>query len=108
MLIAHPQGELPSKPCFADLVRYVYRMMYIFLYIQDCYEQLYKAGMKGYIRNAPRYYDYYHQKFWIVDNTTVHLSTGVCMCACVHIMCLYACVCICVHASIHMFVHACV
>lgn len=33
--------------------------------------------MKGYVRKAPSYYSYSHEKFWIVDNTTVHLSTGM-------------------------------
>ena len=64
-------------------------------YLQACYQQLYTAGMKGYLRYAPNYYQYSHQKFWIVDNTTVHLSTGTCVyvraCACVvwteHCMC---------------------
>ena len=66
------------------------------MYTQDCYKQLYNAGMKGLVRKAPKYYEYYHQKFWIVDNTTVHLSTGlsVCACVCVRMVCLSVYVCI--------------
>ena len=67
--------------------------MCIHVYTQDCYKQLYGAGMKGYVRKAPHYYDYYHQKFWIVDNTTIHLSTGV--------------LSVCMRASVHMFVCMC-
>ena len=54
--------------------------------------------MKGYIRKAPHYYDYYHQKFWIVDNTTVHLSTGVWLCVCV-----CACVRACMRVSVTVY-----
>ena len=30
------------------------------------------------IQKTPSYYSFSHQKFWIVDNTTVHLSSGEC------------------------------
>ena len=64
------------------------------LHTQDCYKKLYDAGMKGDVMKAPHYYDYYHQKFWIVDNTTVHLSTGMCVCVSV-CFCMFAHVCLC-------------
>jgi len=63
--------------------------------LQACYQQLYTAGMKGFLRYAPNYYQYSHQKFWIVDNTTVHLSTGAYM-----YVCLYNCVCTCMGPEI--------
>lgn len=37
---------------------------------------LYNAGMKGMIRKTYGGFEFSHQKFWIVDNTEVHLSTG--------------------------------
>ena len=71
---------------------------------QDCYKKLYTAGMNGSIRKAPHYYEYYHQKFWIVDNTTVHLSTGLCVCV---RACVLACVCawiVCMYVYVRVYV----
>ena len=63
------------------------------MHLQACYQQLYNAGMAGDIMYAPDYYRYSHEKFWIVDNTTVHLSTGVCVCVCVCVMFVYESMC---------------
>ena len=41
---------------------------------QVCYEKLHKYGLK--IQLTPSYYDYSHQKIWIIDSKEVHLSTG--------------------------------
>lgn len=43
--------------------------------------------MGGQVRYGPSYYRHYHQKFWIVDNTTVHLSSGMDA-----VMCSMACI----------------
>jgi phosphatidylserine/phosphatidylglycerophosphate/cardiolipin synthase-like enzyme len=44
---------------------------------EKCYQKLYDGGMNnGVIQNTPSFYKYSHQKVWIVDNTTVHLSSG--------------------------------
>lgn len=43
---------------------------------QDCYGLLYNNGMKGKIRKALTKFSFAHQKYWIIDNTAVHLSTG--------------------------------
>jgi phosphatidylserine/phosphatidylglycerophosphate/cardiolipin synthase-like enzyme len=43
---------------------------------QVCYSKLYHGGMNGLIQKTPSYYEFSHQKFWIVDNATVHLSSG--------------------------------
>lgn len=45
---------------------------------QDCYSSLYNAGMQGSIRKALTKFSFAHQKYWIVDGTAVHLSTGEC------------------------------
>jgi hypothetical protein len=41
---------------------------------QQCYGKLYAAGLHP--RKTPAYYAYSHQKFFIVDNATLSLSTG--------------------------------
>jgi phosphatidylserine/phosphatidylglycerophosphate/cardiolipin synthase-like enzyme len=41
---------------------------------QVCYKQMYTAGLHP--RRAPSFYSYSHQKFFIIDNTTVSVSTG--------------------------------
>lgn len=41
---------------------------------QVCYSKLYKSGVT--IQKTPSYYEFSHQKFWIVDGKEVHLSTG--------------------------------
>eukprot|EP00698_Gefionella_okellyi_P024067 TRINITY_DN8400_c0_g1_i1.p1 TRINITY_DN8400_c0_g1~~TRINITY_DN8400_c0_g1_i1.p1 ORF type:complete len:444 (+),score=99.21 TRINITY_DN8400_c0_g1_i1:72-1403(+) len=41
---------------------------------QVCYKQLYEAGLT--VRKCGSYYTYSHQKFWVVDNTQVGMSTG--------------------------------
>lgn len=43
---------------------------------QQCYCDLYQQGFKGRIRKALTKFRFAHQKYWIIDNTTVHLSTG--------------------------------
>ena len=43
---------------------------------QDCYGMLYKNGMQGNIRKALTKFSFAHQKYWIIDGTDVHLSTG--------------------------------
>lgn len=45
---------------------------------QECYGTLYNGGMQGKIRKALTKFSFAHQKYWIVDGTEVHLSTGVC------------------------------
>ena len=40
----------------------------------DCYQKLYEN--KVVIQKTPSYYEYSHQKFWIIDREEVHLSTG--------------------------------
>ena len=46
---------------------------------QDCYGSLYDAGMKGSIRKALTKFSFAHQKYWIIDGKSVHLSTGRCV-----------------------------
>ena len=41
---------------------------------QQCYETLYDKGVG--IRKALTKFSFAHQKYWIIDNTDVHLSTG--------------------------------
>ncbi len=43
---------------------------------QDCYKMLYDNGMKGMIRKAYTKFSFAHQKYWIIDNKSIHLSTG--------------------------------
>lgn len=43
---------------------------------QDCYETLYHSGMQGRIRKALAKFSFAHQKYWIIDKKSVHLSTG--------------------------------
>ena len=43
---------------------------------QDCYGLLYNNGMKGRIRKALANFSVTHQKYWIIDEKSVHLSTG--------------------------------
>ena len=43
---------------------------------QDCYGLLYNNGMKGRIRKALTKFSFAHQKYWIIDEKSVHLSTG--------------------------------
>ncbi len=43
---------------------------------QQCYCQLYQHGLKGNIRKALNKFRFAHQKYWITDNSAVHLSTG--------------------------------
>jgi phosphatidylserine/phosphatidylglycerophosphate/cardiolipin synthase-like enzyme len=44
---------------------------------QLCYQKLYNGGMKpGMIQKSYSKFSFSHQKYWIVDGTTVHLSTG--------------------------------
>ena len=43
---------------------------------QECYCQLYNQGLKGSIRKALTKFRFAHQKYWIIDNKVVHLSTG--------------------------------
>lgn len=43
---------------------------------QDCYGSLYDGGMKGSIRKALTKFSFAHQKYWIIDGKSVHLSTG--------------------------------
>ena len=44
---------------------------------QDCYSSLYNGGMKGRIRKALTKFTFAHQKYWIIDGKSVHLSTGM-------------------------------
>ena len=44
---------------------------------QECYQMLYDGGMKGSIRKALTKFMFAHQKYWIIDNNKVHLSTGM-------------------------------
>lgn len=43
---------------------------------QDCYTMLYNNGMQGDIRKALTKFSFSHQKYWIIDRTAIHLSTG--------------------------------
>jgi phosphatidylserine/phosphatidylglycerophosphate/cardiolipin synthase-like enzyme len=43
---------------------------------QDCYKKLYDGGMKGRVQYAYSKFEFSHEKYWIIDSTTVHLSTG--------------------------------
>jgi len=42
---------------------------------QQCYCQLHDSGLKD-IRKALTKFRFAHQKYWIIDNSQVHLSTG--------------------------------
>lgn len=41
---------------------------------QECYERLYKAGLK--VRLTSSVFQYSHQKFWLLDYSQLFLSTG--------------------------------
>lgn len=41
---------------------------------QTCYEIMYNASM--YIRKSPSFYEFSHNKFWIVDGNRLRVSTG--------------------------------
>lgn len=56
---------------------------------QDCYGTLYDAGMKGSIRKALTKFSFAHQKYWIIDGKSVHLSTGIILTAFTCIMTPY-------------------
>ena len=43
---------------------------------QDCYKKLYDGGMQGKVQYAYSKFEFSHEKYWIIDGTTVHLSTG--------------------------------
>lgn len=43
---------------------------------QDCYGMLHDSGMQGMIRKALTKFSFSHQKYWIIDGETIHLSTG--------------------------------
>ncbi len=43
---------------------------------QQCYCQLYQNGMKGNIQKSLNKFRFAHQKYWIIDRKSVHLSTG--------------------------------
>jgi hypothetical protein len=43
---------------------------------QDCYKKLYDGGMAGKVQYAYSKFEFSHEKYWIIDSTTVHLSTG--------------------------------
>jgi hypothetical protein len=45
--------------------------------MQDCYKKLYDGGMKGRVQYAYSKFEFSHEKYWIIDSTTVHLSTGI-------------------------------
>lgn len=44
---------------------------------QACYGMLYNNGMQGCIRKALTKFSFAHQKYWIIDGSAVHLSTGL-------------------------------
>ena len=41
---------------------------------QECYGMLYDSGVS--VRKALTKFSFSHQKYWIIDNKEVHLSTG--------------------------------
>ena len=41
---------------------------------QECYTMLYDNGVS--VRKALTKFSFAHQKYWIIDNKEVHLSTG--------------------------------
>lgn len=44
---------------------------------QQCYGTLYNGGVS--IRKALTKFSFAHQKYWIIDDKEVHLSTGWCL-----------------------------
>lgn len=56
---------------------YDYALTNMTLYLQECYKKLYCNGMKGKVQSAFKGFQFSHEKYWIVDGTTVHLSTGI-------------------------------
>ena len=47
------------------------------LLTQACYQKLYDGGMKGRIQYAYSKFEFSHEKYWVIDDTEVHLSTGM-------------------------------
>eukprot|EP00731_Ephydatia_muelleri_P006972 Em0003g1220a len=47
-----------------------------YLIAKKCYDMLYNSGLNGHIRKTSHVFTFSHQKFWIIDNSIVHLSTG--------------------------------
>lgn len=41
-----------------------------------CYGKLYAGGMDGKIKKTYTKFSFSHQKYWIIDETSIHLSTG--------------------------------
>ena len=50
---------------------------YTLTHTQDCYKKLYEGGMEGRVQYAYSKFEFSHEKYWIIDSTTVHLSTGI-------------------------------
>jgi phosphatidylserine/phosphatidylglycerophosphate/cardiolipin synthase-like enzyme len=42
----------------------------------ECYKNLTDGGMKGRVQRANHNFQFSHEKYWIIDGTTLHLSTG--------------------------------
>jgi phosphatidylserine/phosphatidylglycerophosphate/cardiolipin synthase-like enzyme len=42
----------------------------------ECYNNLTNEGMKGHIQRSYSKFRFSHEKYWIIDGTIVHLSTG--------------------------------
>ncbi len=50
--------------------------LFSFLSQKECYGKLYDAGMNDHIQKSYSKFSFSHQKYWIADDSVVHLSTG--------------------------------
>ena len=64
------------EKAMVELMLYRFLTLSGLFHAQECYKNLTEGGMQGRIQCACSKFQFSHEKYWITDDTTVHLSTG--------------------------------